>query len=1162
MGRREKPLDPGDGAVPRFAYELRKLRDEAGSPTYRAMALRAGYSAPTLAAAAGGERLPSAPVLTAYVTACDGDPEEWTRRLREAVAEASDARAAEDTDETDSPYPGLARFGTADGEHFHGRDDLTAELLQLIARRRFAAVVGASGSGKSSLLRAGLIPALRETPATASSPAAIRLLTPGPHPARTHAALFTPHDAPGETLLVVDQFEEVFTLCTDPAERALFLRQLLNAVDPASRLRVLIAVRADFYGRCAELGPLAEALRDATLLVGPMPAQGLREAVVRPAAARRHVVERVLTARVVADVADEPGGLPRMAHALREVWRRRTAKTLTLAAYEAVGGVRGAVAHTAEAVYGECTPAEAAAVRALLLRLVKPGEGTEDTRRPAARAELDADETTARVLERLVSARLLTVDDDTVDLAHEALIAAWPRLRTWIDENRERLRVHRRLTEAAGAWAELGRDAGALYRGIRLTEAREAFGDQVPGAEGKLSWLPESDGELNRLLEGDGELNRLPEGGAALNRLERDFLAASVGAHEQGRRTAARAARRMRSLTGSLAVLLCVAVVAGLVAWRQSGVNARQRDEAEARRIAALTDTLRESEPRTAMRLALAAWRTADLPETRAALRTAAAQSEQDVFSRPEEGGRALNAPSWLSEDGRVLTSVAHDRAAQWDVRTHRRIRSVHIAGLSENVIDVSADGRLIAMTAPGGRDTIVRGLADGSTRRLRTGERADAGGRFGPGGHAYLASRLAHDPGGDRMILEVWDVDRQRVRYRYEHGEDDGPLPMLGPDQRHLAWCGNDDTKLRVLDFAAGRLVATHPPRETERLLCQTEEVVFTPDGGAVAGATPAGIVTWDFRTGRERPRLPLAGGANAVVFHGAYALAWTPGSFSLWRTDLPAPADDSAREPLLTYRAASLTIGDFRFDPAAGVLRYREGGRTDVVHALSLHGLAGPAWRAKAVAHAAFDTRGRPVTYHEPPVVNRTATAGVDATGRTAVTDEGTLVDVATGRRRSGGVTGEDWLRGAVFSSDGRYLAAEDVGGRLTLWDAHAWRRIAVLRAAGSTVVNSAMAFSADGALLAASDGDGSVQVWETARTRLPAATVPAGDGPVLAVGFGADAGELHIATPHLADRTSPLQPGRAVAEVCERAEGGATTAEWRRYLPSVPYRDTCGT
>src|SRR3954447_12122839 len=372
MGRREKPLDPGAGAVQRFAFEMRKLRDEAGSPTYRAMAARAGYSAPTLSAAAAGERLPTLPVLLAYVSACDGDAGGWERRWRAAAADSADARAVEDAEE-DSPYPGLARFDTADGEHFHGRDDLIAELVGLTAAKRFVAVVGASGSGKSSLLRAGLIPALRAPSAGRGTDlAAIRLLTPGARPLRTHEALFTPHDGPGDTLLVVDQFEEVFTLGADAGKRTRFLGELLAAVDPASRLRVVIAVRADFYGRCAEHGPLAEALRDSTLLVGPMPPTALREAVVRPAAAQRLVVERALTARIVADVAGEPGGLPLMAHAVREVWRRRTGKTLTLAAYESVGGVRGAVAHTAEAVHTRCTPAEAAALRRLLLRLVNP----------------------------------------------------------------------------------------------------------------------------------------------------------------------------------------------------------------------------------------------------------------------------------------------------------------------------------------------------------------------------------------------------------------------------------------------------------------------------------------------------------------------------------------------------------------------------------------------------------------------------------------------------------------------------------------------------------------------------------------------------------------------------------------------------------------------
>ncbi|MEX1656444.1 hypothetical protein ABZ960_25255 [Streptomyces pseudovenezuelae] len=769
MGRREKPLDPGAGAVQRLAYELRKLRDEAGTPTYRAMAARAGYSAPTLSAAAAGERLPTLPVFLVYVSACGGDPGEWEARWRAARDESADARVLDDTDDEDGPYPGLARFEPGDGEHFHGRDELIAELARTTAAKRVVAVTGASGSGKSSLLRAGLIPALRAPSATRSPElATIRLLTPGSHPLRTHRALFTPHDGPGDTLLVVDQFEEVFTLCADPEERAGFLRELLTAADPASRLRAVLAVRADFYGRCAEHGPLAEALRDSTLLLGPMPPTALREAVVRPAAARRLVVERALTARIVADVAGEPGGLPLMAHALREVWRRRTGRTLTLAAYEAVGGVRGAVAHTAEAVHARCTPAEAAALRRLLLRMVHPGDGTEDTRRPVDRTELDADATTARVLELLVRNRLLTVDGSTVDLAHEALLGAWPRLRGWLAEDRERLRLHRGLTEAALTWDALGRDAGALYRGTRLTRAREAFG-------------------------GDVELNRL----------ERDFLAASVETHEHGRRAAIRAARRLRALTAALAVLLVLAMAAGAAAWRQSGVSARQRDEAEARRAAALVDTLRQDDPRTAMRLALAAWRTADLPETRQALRTAAAQSERDVFTEPDQGedARTQNAPSWLSRDGRILSTVVRDALVQWDVPAHRRLRSVTFRGLAEGVTDVSEDGRSVAYMAPEGTGLLVGELTRGTMYRLPLGASRDVDVEFAPDGGTLLVRRLLHGATGSRATLEVWDVARQRIRFRYERGSDDGALPAQSPDGRYLAWCTDHGGRLRVLD-------------------------------------------------------------------------------------------------------------------------------------------------------------------------------------------------------------------------------------------------------------------------------------------------------------------------------------------------------------------------
>ena len=1129
MGRREKPLDPGAGAVQRFAYEVRKLRDEAGTPTYRAMAARAGYSAPTLSAAAAGERLPSLSVLLAYVSACGGDAGEWERRWREAFAESADARVSEEPEGEESPYPGLARFETGDGEHFHGRDDLIAELVGRTAEKRFVAVVGASGSGKSSLLRAGLIPALRNPPEPKDAGlAAIRLLTPGPHPLRTHEALFAPHDGPGDTLLVVDQFEEVFTLCAEPGERTGFLGQLLAAADPASRLRVVIAVRADFYGRCAEHGPLAEALKDSALLVGPMQPTALREAVVRPAAAQRLVVERALTSRIVADVAGEPGGLPLMAHALREVWRRRTGKTLTLAAYEAVGGVRGAVAHTAEAVHTRCTPAEAAALRRLLLRLVNPGDGTEDTRRPVDRTELDTDGTTARVLEQLVRSRLLTVDGTTVDLAHEALLGAWPRLRAWLDEDRERLRLHRALTEAALAWKELGRDAGALYRGTRLTQARETFG---------------TDGELNRL--------------------ERDFLAASVESYERGRRAATRAARRLRALTGALAVLLCLAVVAGAAAWRQSGVSARQRDEAEARGAAELVDTLRQSDPRAAMRLALAAWRVADLPETRHALRTAAAQSERDVFTAPEEGGRALNAPTWLGRDGRILTTLVRDKVVQWEVGTHRRLRSVEWRGLSENVVDVSEDGRLVVHQGPGGEDLVVGGLADGSTHRLAAGPWTDTDAAFGPDGHTLLVRRLMPGP-DERATLTRWDLRSRRVLFRYERGTSDGALPAQSRDGRYLAWCTDHGGQPRILDTAAGHLVTAPVPAATGRALCRGDELTFTADSRAVATAGPTGVVTWDIRTGRERPRLPLAGGALRVEFAGEYAVTWTVGSFALWRLDLPAPADDSPREPLLTFPVDTSAVGDLRLDLDAGVLRYREQGRTDSVHTLSLQGLTGGAWRDRAAQDAAFDIRGRPAAAKKPPTVNREETVTVDPAGRTALTSEGTLVNVSTGKRPKGvdGVKGEDYLSEGAFSPDGRYLAAADVQGRVTLWDARTWRRLAVLRSGGSNHHEPALGFSADGSLVAAGEPDGSVRVWETATPALPAATLPAGDAPVLALGFTRDGDELHIATPHLADRTLPLAPDRAARTVCARAAQGLTETEWRRHFPSAEYRRTCGT
>ncbi|WP_306960133.1 nSTAND1 domain-containing NTPase [Streptomyces afghaniensis] len=510
MGRREKPVDPDAGPVQRLAHDLRVLREKAGKPPYREIAQRAGYSITAVSQAAAGEQLPSLAVVRAYAEALDGDPDEWERRWRETDAEVR----APAPDER-PPYRGLARFEPDDSDLFFGREGLVTDLGELVREHRFAAVFGASGSGKSSLLRAGLIPRLRQA-SGAERPAVIRVLTPGERPARTHEQALVARTGDAETWVIVDQFEELFTLCRDRAERDRFLGLLLQALRPESRLRVVVAVRGDFYGHCADHRELAEAVCRASLLVGPLDRDELREVITGPAATAGLTVERALTARIVDEIVDQPGALPMLSHALLETWRRRRGRMLTLAAYEEAGGVRGAIAATAEELYGGLPAEQGRVARRILLRLIAPGDGTPDTRRPASRAELGGG---ARdVLERLVGARLVTLDGDTVELAHEALITGWPRLAGWIEEGRDRLRAQRRLGEAARGWEELERDPGALYRGARLARAEELFARESDGGltgrvrpEGGPTWSVRWDGGLTRRIKPDGDPTRSSE---------------------------------------------------------------------------------------------------------------------------------------------------------------------------------------------------------------------------------------------------------------------------------------------------------------------------------------------------------------------------------------------------------------------------------------------------------------------------------------------------------------------------------------------------------------------------------------------------------------------------------------------------------------------------
>ncbi|MET9559693.1 nSTAND1 domain-containing NTPase [Streptomyces tauricus] len=1005
-------MDPSTGPVQRFAFELRKLRSEAGGITYRVLAERAGYSVTTLSQAAAGEQLPTLPVVLAYAEACGGDATEWQARWRQATEELAAVPEAEG-EGAKPPYQGLSRFETGDHDRFFGRDRLTADLLDLVRRRRFAAVFGPSGSGKSSLLRAGFVPALQRAEDADLRPAAIRILTPGPYPARALAHVLDPGTGTAattgaDTFVIVDQFEEIFTLCQDRAERARFLELLLRAREPEHRLRVLIAVRADFYGRCAEHRDLADALRDAQLLAGPMSPAELREVIVGPAAAEGLTVERALTSRLVSEVAGAPGGLPLLSHVLLETWSRRRGKTMTTAGYEAAGGLEGAIAKTAEDVYRRFTEVQAAAARRLLLRLVTPGEvasggATPDTRRPAAREEVEdpGRQETAEVLGALAAARLLTLDGDLVELAHEALLTAWPRLRTWIDEDRERLRVHRELTEAARAWEELGRDSGALYRGTRLATAQEHFGGGENLGQEHLRREHPGREHLGRERSGSGSA-------ADLTGLERAFLTAGTAAREQERHAKNRAARRLRRSRAGLSLVLVLAVVAGAVAWQRSASEKRERLEAEARRIVALADSLRATDPVTAMRLSIASRSLADLPESRSALMTAATQKEQDTFTDPDTDPTVVRH---LSGDGRTLVGVGAERVVAWDVRSHRRIASW--PGLGDDLAHagvLSPDLRTLTLVdekgsvafwdvraghrerrrmptdadedadADADADSGAGAVADGGADAGVGAADDDDGAEIGPSGRTFvlyrttdrqaviqlrsmktrrvlLETRVEHVvPGlgaGEAFDVPDWTSRRlfqQRLMRRY-------PFPdvQVSADDRLMALC-LPGARLQIWDVSRRRqMPAAWAPRATTAN-CAEEGFQFTPDGRRLVLRDTRSVRTWEIDSGRELARVGHEG-LEDLEFSpdGTYMAATDADEVLLWRTDEPTA-------PVFRSPLSDESVSDLRLDLEGEErsIRYFAGRSQTVVRSLSLDGVVDPRWRSRAAVAASFSPDG----------------------------------------------------------------------------------------------------------------------------------------------------------------------------------------------------------
>ncbi|SEH00691.1 WD40 repeat [Nonomuraea solani] len=819
-----------------FARALTTLRERAGL-TVRDVARGAGIPDSTAGDYFGGAHLPPATqpdVLIRILKVCGvNEPavvELWLERLAE-VRRAPGRRPAG----APSPYRGLESFQAEHAGWFHGRDRVVRHLVRELRARASGTTgplvaVGPSGSGKSSVLRAGLIPALRRGElGEGSATWPVILLTPGTHPLHTLTAGLTPlvpdggGDAEalltragagdGRLVIVVDQFEEIFTACADHGERRAFADALCAAADQKGGALVVLGVRADFYPHVLRFPRLARAMQEGQVVIGPMTEDELREVIVGPARKARLDIEdglvelllrdlRPLTAEGGTGAAHDAGALPLLSYALLATWQRSRGRRLTVPDYRGCGGISGAVADTAELAYAELTPAQRSLARRIFIRLVHVADDMADSRRRLTLERLLSDtghtasEELQDVLDTFVERRLITVGSDAVEITHEALIHAWPRLRAWIDADRAGLIVAQQFADAALAWQREGRDPASLYRGARLAAVRE--------------WA--DSGHRDELSSST-----------------RDFLAASIGLEEEGLRVARRRTRRLRSLVAVLATLVLLTVTATGLALRGQRTLTEERDMAVSRQLAADADRLRGSDPGLAAQIALTAYRVAPTVEARSSLLSAYGGPSVTRLLGPAGVPRRMA----FSSDGRLM-ATADATLRLWRIPP--------------------GSGAAVALGAP---------VATEPSRTLV----------FSPDGRTLAAFAEAG-------TVRLWDVaDPARpAPISAPITSPGGAAPAYSPDGRILAAGGSNGT-VTVYDVA--------DPRRPRRLGAPltghsgtVQTVVFSPDGRLLAaGSADHTVRLWDLTD----PARPVRVGAPISGSSSVLHLTFAPGGATL---------------------------------------------------------------------------------------------------------------------------------------------------------------------------------------------------------------------------------------------------------------------------------------
>ncbi len=1088
-----------------FGDLLKYLRRKARL-TQLELSIAVGYSEAQIGRLEKNQRLPDLTAVKAlFVPALHLEEEpELIQRLLDL---AQSARQEDTPAPGLAPYKGLLFFDEEDADLFFGREALTARLTEHVldlaadSSSRLLAVVGASGSGKSSLMRAGLAMALKRVGWD------VRIFTPTGNPIKIlEANLNSARDKNAERVLIlVDQFEEVFTLCHDEMDRIAFVEKLLFAAQDRSRkTTVVIALRADFYSHCAQYPLLRQAVAAQQEYIGQMTAEELRRAIKEPAKRSGWEFEPGLVDILLSDIGaegsgePEPGALPLLSHALLATWERRRGRTFTLEGYHASGGVRGAIAETAESVFtDQLNQTQQRIAHDVFMRLTELGEGTEDTRRRAALNELVRQSAEAAqlraVLNTLAEARLITLNEDSAEVAHEALIREWQRLHGWLTQDRESLLLHRHLTESAQEWESRGRDPSELYRGARLAQVCE--------------W--ETDNE------------------ESLNASERAFLTASIEQEQHDamereiqRQRELEAARKLAETEKARAeeqasslkqlhqrgVLLASALIVALIAATNASVFARNAHQealiSSVRELASAAHLNLETDPELSTLLALqAANKTyaidqTALPEAEDALHRAiqASRVELTITSGAE--------PFWsaaFSPDGMLILTASSDGTARiWDATTGKELLLVR--GSDTQIIwyaMFSPDGKLLATAGEDGIAHIwdaktgmklltfkghhgeIYNLAfspDGS--RLVTASLdgtsivwdAHTGKKLvtlleGDGG---LPQWVAYSPNGSRIAVannteenvegwvSIWDATTYQKILTLPHQKVNVRSVSFSPDSTRIVTTG-DDRKIKIWDVRNGELLLTlsgHTDPATN--------AVYSPDGTRVATTSWEGQAKiWDANTGQELFGL---NGHKSDIWGLAFnpqgtrvATASTDGTVRVWNvspsrellTLVNGPAITSQIGARLAYSPDGTKLAVAYSDPIAKVW--------DVTTGKLLLSLVG---HTDEITFIAYNYDGTQI-----------ATVSKDGTAK--------LWDAGTGKELLTMSGHEDWVIGVAFSPDGSRIATSSFEGSSKVWDSVTGKELLSLIGHEGWVVG--VTFSPDGMRIATSSFDSTVRIWD---------------------------------------------------------------------------------